>query len=572
NFEQCGAQYTSSPSLIAKYNYSGPVRLVPPNASSQITYSGCVALCGTGNNWYDWSISSSFITTWILPILGTLLQAPFESNAFWRTIQAICRWVGSPMSSLAYVLWNIKVSGKCAMFVDMSAPYDGPLPDMESDFASMRDSFYLLMNINQYKMKPLISMTKEAEGLLRIALFSKNLQLIGSRKTLNQMRQKLARELRSNRRRGVVPVFISTLWFLFSLGISIQSAFGFLGNNTQAHDLAIGLFMGWFPVLILCSIVDRNPVASDDIRKKLNKLVDLVCVSLEDEENRQAFINSFHDLPEAHIMTHWVRKISEQTHLIKGNYFTGFAGQGRVRFHYGAAHAILIDIEKAYIADYGRNWLANERVARANLVLGHVDRSFVWFDGRQCWQILGAISCVGGTIAGAFILSYFTPTVGLSCRSGGYMVFGVVATALLVAEFLIWAYTSPDTVRKNIKALRQLNARRWFEYCFFIPVEAFNCAWLIYLFLAQTTGAFVNCACQASTWSPRGGYLDFNVWQYSANPQLHKYWVEGTIISCTFMGVGIVYVVIEWCLQAHLSTEDYDDALRGLRMVRRFRR
>lgn len=235
NFEQCGAQYTSSPSLIAKYNYSGPVSLVPRNVSSQITYSGCVALCGTGNDWYDWSISSSFITTWVLPILGTLLQAPFESNAFWRTIQAICRWVGSPMSSLAYVLWNIKVSGKCAMFgatlsliitrmligstVDMSAPYDGPLPGMESDFASMRDSFYLLMNINQYKMKPLISMTKEAEGLLRIALFSKNLQLIGSRKTLNQIRQKLARELRSNRRRGVVPVFISTLWFLFSLGI-----------------------------------------------------------------------------------------------------------------------------------------------------------------------------------------------------------------------------------------------------------------------------------------------------------------------------------------------------------------
>src|ERR1700712_358369 len=105
----------------------------------------------------------------------------------------------------------------------MAIPYDGLVPDENSDFASIRDSFYLLMNINQYKMKPYISMTKEAEGLLRIMLFSKDLKLLDSRKSLDSARRKLVQDLRSNRRRGVVPVFISTLWFLFSLGISIQS-------------------------------------------------------------------------------------------------------------------------------------------------------------------------------------------------------------------------------------------------------------------------------------------------------------------------------------------------------------
>lgn len=105
----------------------------------------------------------------------------------------------------------------------MATPYDEPIPDEHSEFASMRDSFYILMNTNQYKMKPLISMTKEAEGLLRIVLFSRGFRLIGTNKTLDQLRRKLAQDLRSNRRRGVVPVFISTLWFLVSLGISIES-------------------------------------------------------------------------------------------------------------------------------------------------------------------------------------------------------------------------------------------------------------------------------------------------------------------------------------------------------------
>ena len=104
----------------------------------------------------------------------------------------------------------------------MAVPYN-ETPDEESEFASMRDSFYILMNLNQYKMKPVISLTREAEGLLRIVLFSKDLKLFGSKRTLSEMRYRLARELRSNRRRGVVPVFLSTLWFILALAISVEA-------------------------------------------------------------------------------------------------------------------------------------------------------------------------------------------------------------------------------------------------------------------------------------------------------------------------------------------------------------
>ena len=104
----------------------------------------------------------------------------------------------------------------------MTVPYN-QTPEQHSEFASMRDSFYILMNLNQYKMKPVISMTREAEGLLRIALFSKDLRLVGTHKTLAQKRLKLAHDLRSNRRKGVVPIFLSTLWFILALGISIEA-------------------------------------------------------------------------------------------------------------------------------------------------------------------------------------------------------------------------------------------------------------------------------------------------------------------------------------------------------------
>jgi hypothetical protein len=420
--------------------------------------------------------------------------------------------------------------------------------------------------------------------------------------------------------------------------------------------------MSWFPILILCSIVDRNPAAADDIQRKINKLVDLVCNSLQDETIRDEFIHSFCDMPESQAMAYWVQKISAQVGNIKGDYFRGFSGQGRVRFHYGAAHAILIDIEKSYIADHGRNWFADERRARASLVLGQADLGLVWFDGRQFWQIFCGFLYVAGTGSGAFILSYFTPTVGLGCRTSAYLIFNIVALFLLLSEIAIWGWTSPirfgedrglldrilnsqessqglqssglaasragfarflrstepvivsitifltrhlpvsnraanarkveQAVRRHFQTLQELTLRQWIERCFFIPLEAFNTLWLMYMIMAQATGAFNNCLCQTSVWGLGGGYLDFTQWSYSNSPLVGRYWVAGTVISSSFMGLGMIYIVIEvslllpsctyfgwltlyqlkWCLQAHLSTEDYANAMAGLKNVRRFRR
>ncbi|KAK5252952.1 hypothetical protein LTR16_005292, partial [Cryomyces antarcticus] len=454
NFTECAARYLGNEDLVREWGYTGPVRGIPPNSSTQITERGCEALCGTGIDWYPWKQSSGTITTWVLPVIGMLLQAPFESNAVGRTVTAISRWVGSPMASLSYILWNIKVSGKCALMVDMAIRYDEHFQDKASDFGHIRDSFYILMTMNQYTMNPWIPLKKEAEGLLRIALFSKDLRLHKESRRLQEVRRDLAADLRGRRKRGAVPVYISTMWFLFSLGISIQSAFGYVGENATAHDLALGLMLAWMPVLILCSIVDRNPVAADDIRRKLNKLVDKVRASLVDDSIREDFINTFEHRPEGDAMKHWVTDIRNQCENME-SFFVAFAGQGRVRYHHGVAHPILSDIESIYIAKHGRDWLRNEREARYNLVLGMPsDEGLLWFDFRELWQIASAVLIVGCTCLGAFILSYFTPTVGLGCRSFGYTVFASISFGLLICEGFVWWLASNARTPHGIARIR----------------------------------------------------------------------------------------------------------------------
>ncbi len=209
NFDQCYQTFSANTSegaaLRQQWGWNGTVVGISPNPYTQISRAGCLHVCGRGMDNYAWRDVSSTLTTWILPVVGTLLQAPFESNATRRTFLAITRWVGSPIASLSYVLWNIKISAKAALMVDMAVKYD-ETPDRKTDFGSMRDSMYLLLVMNQYTMKPTALLReKEAEGLLRIVLFSKDLKLTDTDKTLRQMRRILAREVREMRRRGAVP-------------------------------------------------------------------------------------------------------------------------------------------------------------------------------------------------------------------------------------------------------------------------------------------------------------------------------------------------------------------------------
>lgn len=155
--------------------------------------------------------------------------------------------------------------------VDMATPYD-EYPDQDSQFAQMRDSLYILSVMNQCKYSLRLKLfcadrtyfadcirrdlmeedntMIAAEKLLRIALFSDELPM-QTEATLTGRRKKLAESLRAFRKKGEIPVFVSTLWFLLALAISIESAFRKQGTNQAAHNLALGLLLTFIPIFIL---------------------------------------------------------------------------------------------------------------------------------------------------------------------------------------------------------------------------------------------------------------------------------------------------------------------------------
>ncbi|KAL9130441.1 MAG: hypothetical protein Q9217_001364 [Psora testacea] len=375
---------------------------------------------------------------------------------------------------MSYIFWNIKVSGKCALMIDMATKYDEYSPE-GSDFSLMRDSMYILCIMNQYCPKPSLPPIESAR-LLRLVLFSNLIQLNGStdaRDSIVVRRTELARSLREGRKKGVIPVFISFLWFVFALALSIELAFDEIGGNQTAHDLAIGLMLGWLPVLIVASTVDRNSVSADSIRERINGLVEDVRQAPMDRMTLELYESVTKSNEEDFA---WIDCLRD-TNIFDGHFFEAFNGQGRTHFHYGIAHPLLSGIETKFMADYGRGWLGHGHAARLAIVVGSRNiNGLKMFVFRMAWQITGSLVIVCGSVFGAFILSCrypsgalvglqlcldlagFTPTVGLGCRTGGYLVYVVIALGLLFVEVTVW-WLSHATTQKPNDILRRVGTK-----------------------------------------------------------------------------------------------------------------
>lgn len=253
--------------------------------------------------------------------------------------------------------------------------------------------------------------------------------------------------------------------------------------------------------------------------------------------------------------TQWVLKIKPDE-----TFFVGYGGQGRKRWHYGIAHGILQGLKDDLIKINGRGWIYHPR-HRDYLVQRPTETfNLYWFDAQEVWEILYAHLIVGFAIFGAFYLSYFTPTVGLGCRSGGYMIFFIIAFSMTAIEmFAWWATHRRSVLRQYFRLLLRF-------------MELVNAGWLVYILIAQTFGIYRSCRCMSSMWSSIGGYIDFNYSVDYTGYDVQARWATGTAMGLSMMSIATIYIVKEWMMQSHLWTEDYEKAMKGLENTRRTRR
>lgn len=156
-----------------------------------------------------------------------------------------------------------------------------------------------------------------------------------------------------------------------------------------------------------------------------------------------------------------------------------------------------------------------------------------------------------GTTAAATIIITFTPTVGLGCRSLGYIIYGTIAILIMFLSIISTVLAWISEIRQ--KSLARSIAIALRKISFLLALT--NGTGLILLSCLQFTSTLENCYCNASVLGR--GVDSYITISYDGSATISSR-VSGTVISAVIM---IIYTVFVWLTST--LPGDTDGALPG---------
>ena len=233
------------------------------------------------------------MSNWILPIVALLAALPYDSlhgrgpdtkeswyrGRIFRTLGALCNWLGSPQTALTATLFNIHQMRACLRATRPSGRNIAGNGDLER---LKMDAYYVLSCLGQFQLNEdpsvpfleilVYGLFRPFIGIGGEARFTPDCPEVEDRvEDAETMTTELLREmafhLRMLRRRGVYPAIINILVFFIAFAISLVLALGDVGEATTGHVLTLGALFSWLPLLVLFTILDRNPVSADRSRQ-----------------------------------------------------------------------------------------------------------------------------------------------------------------------------------------------------------------------------------------------------------------------------------------------------------------
>ncbi|KAK3387836.1 hypothetical protein B0H63DRAFT_431774 [Podospora didyma] len=523
---------------LQKYIYTGPVRNLSPSYDRDsyvtLTLEGCREVCDSPIDWYLTeapTLSLSIASNWILPILALIACLPYDSlhsrtppsgdGRLFKTAKTLANWLGSPATALTATLFNIHQIRQCKQYIFLA----GGSHEQVSNRHIKRNAYYVLSCINQFE--PPDSETERAAfvDVLVYGLFRPMTKPAAGRPReleaallTRELLEALAFQLRMFRRRGVYPAGINIIVFLGAFAISVGLAFASdLGEWTTAHSLALGLLVSWLPILVTFSILDRNPISAIRNRVLIERwLWNVEAIRLWQQLGPMSMVEQPQDqlpptnstspaLPsqstqpdklqqaEEHIdwwtpskqsARNWSSRSSPQSSPLtvpKIFQLGEFIGQGRKMGYHGLASAVLTSI-------YNHHPQIDTIAPITSIASSTNTKLGAKFHRPAHWWVLALVSLglVWLEILMALVVSMQTPTVGLSCRSGAYVTYGLLAS---VAWVVSCVSKSPGY---------------WTRAGCYL-VNGLAVAVLSFIVFAQFSGILNNCPCKCGI----GGYMGF---------------------------------------------------------------
>jgi len=194
------------------------------------------------------------------------------------------------------------------------------------------------------------------------------------------------------------------------------------------------------------------------------------------------------------------------------------------------------------------------------MLLPYGDKGSNVRDHHLLLQAIAAFVIIYGNLGAGFLISYFTPPVGISCRAVGCLIFGTSTLAAATTELILESTCAPTSA-----------IRRFGNYGL-LTLEDFNVCWLLGTTIAQTFGFYQTCFCLSTRFDGELGYIQFDNLEHNHSDLTITVRSVSAGVAGTILLASLAYFVTEWLEQCHVNTFDVVNAQRGLLWARRFKK
>ncbi|KDR69054.1 hypothetical protein GALMADRAFT_77750, partial [Galerina marginata CBS 339.88] len=547
NFDQC-LKDINNMTIDGKTDNHG--RPLPPstNNATSITYELCVSQCGAGQEPFQWTMFSQEFSSWLLPWLALLSQLPFGANDKLHNLESMLLTLGSPTLA-AYSLVLTVLNGR--WIAQLFSNYR---------YANVQSAVRILSSLQQSPLR-----VDADDGLLAslVALPQNDdwwTELVVWLDYTHTWSISAGASIA-----WVILAYIFTIvdYFSQSVLVTLDSNGQGVGSVGSLWLWLLPIVVGWLQISPKCdsnrlnqALERANAIAfvatSNSPPRHASEITERRAISLrlaEDDEARlderatPPIFNYARSLPWVHdvmVVSDIFHNVSERNR----EHDPLMGTEWRDRNTDDGSQLTAFQVREYCVQREGSE---KRRKRRWGL-----DDSII---SRVCIASALALMLQWGTTIAAVIIVWFTPTVGLGCRSGSYILYGLLSTLawmLLLMSSVLTYYSTRHPARSfkqhSFRALRSRLAR-WLAI--FLRrsgklVAITNAVWVVSTGMVQFSSFYDRCYCNSSVlWLGKNAYDVINLTHDDA-VSMRAAWIGGfslaAAVAAIFSGFVSLYV------------------------------
>ncbi|KAE9388399.1 hypothetical protein BT96DRAFT_436762 [Gymnopus androsaceus JB14] len=476
-------------------NFGHPV----PNISqaTAIPYETCVIACGGGPQPFSWSAFSNQFSAWLLPWLALLSQLPFGANDNLENLISVVLAIGSPVLA-AYSAALTVLNGRW-----IARRFSG---------STYPNTYHAVRTLSSLQQAPIVLDMDQDVLLTSLIVLPEN----------DEWWKELSEHL-DYTYTWSISAATSIAWVFIAYIFTIIESLSDISEEINVNGQGVGSAWLWLLPVVIAWLQISPKCDSTRIRDAFRRANNIAYVATPDGLPKHAGIVSDHRaifFNEADDVLHNDQRCTSPIY----NYARLFSWTAAVEEISGYFHEATRNSRLHHPVDSDVQWVHGERncplrdenrAGTSSQVVKYCTSFFprksrwgsgVW--GRIIIASILALILQWGTAGAAIFVTWETPTRGLGCRSGSYLLYAVVSTivwALLLFANILSHYSTFDCNSPDLRETKRHYARVDLAGSLSIVIRRFgktlaavNAVWILAACVFQFSSFYDRCWCDSS--------------------------------------------------------------------------